>query len=67
MKNKVEVWINGKELWDYSMGSTGKIAGYVHKFVMDKLWIYKNIEDNYQVLRSVFLSNPDYFIIRRYD
>lgn len=62
-KNKVNILINGDETWNFCMTSTGKTAGDIHDFVWDNLWLYKLDKDNYEILRSIFLSNPDYFNI----
>lgn len=65
-KNKVDILINGNEVFNFFMISTGKIAGYIHDFVWENLWLHRKFIDSYEILRSVFLSNPDYFKINDY-
>lgn len=60
-KNKVVVIINGDELSNFMMGACGKIPCRVHETIVDSFdW------KDYEEIRSLFLSNPDYFKIKDY-
>lgn len=60
-KNKVQVEIRGDEVWDMIVNAYGTIAGRAFSA------IYANYgEDSLDTeeRRSLFLSNPDYIIVR---
>jgi len=59
MKNKIKIYINGKEVWNFVMSSQGKLAGNILEDIFD---LFPPKLDYWEI-RSIFLSNPDYINI----
>jgi len=57
-KNRTHVHCMGEELWQFSMTSSGEIAGDRHHFILDNFWEWN--DEGKEILWSVFLSNPNY-------